>query len=60
LEHIYAGKWLYIKLLSQRNMEKKARSLKDAMEGILHADFKIGVADQQKPFLPYINCNTVF
>jgi hypothetical protein len=33
-------------------MEKKAMSLKDAMEAIQHADFKIGIANQQKPSLP--------
>lgn len=52
MEHIYAVRWLYFKLLAQRNMEKKAMSLKVAMEAIQHAGFRTGVANEQKPSLP--------
>jgi hypothetical protein len=31
-------------------MEKKAMSLNDAMETVVHADFKIYAADQEKTF----------
>jgi len=33
-------------------MENKVMSLNDAMEAVVHADFKIYAADQQKPSWP--------